>query len=75
MFLELAVSDVLVNPEKIDKVKDRYVVLFDEVPEGKDFHDMDNAIKLMTEKGWRCVDMVLLKSSTYVLVHALMEKV
>lgn len=74
MFHELTASDVLANHEKVDEVKDRYVVLFDEEPKGKDFHNMDNAVKLMMERSWRCIDMVLLKSSTSVLVHALMER-
>lgn len=60
MFEEITVSDVLSNSEKIDGLKSKYVIVFDEAEDSKGFQAMDDAIDMMVRKGWKCFDVIFL---------------
>lgn len=75
MFEEITVLDVLSNSEKIDGLKSKYIIVFDEAEDSKGFQAMDDAINLMVGKGWKCIDVIFLRGETKMMAHALMERV
>lgn len=75
MLEEIHVSEILLNSEKIDGFKSKYIIVFDEAEDSKGFQSMDNAIDLMVKKGWKCIDVIFLRGETKMMAHALMEHV
>ena len=75
MFEEITVSDVLSNSEKIDGLKSKYVIVFDEAEDSKGFQAMDDVIDMMVRKGWKCIDVIFLRGETKMMAHVLMEHV
>lgn len=73
VFEEVAVSEILSNSEKIDGLKGKYVILFDEAEESSGFQTMDNVIDLMVKRGWKCIDVIFLRGERKLMAHALME--
>jgi hypothetical protein len=70
------------NPEKIDEIQGKYLILHD-IGFGPTmtFNNMNKAINLMAEKGWRCINISVVSGGSRGLVpyptydmYALMER-
>lgn len=75
MFEEVTVSEIFSNPEKIDGLKGKYIIVFDQAVNSKGFQAMDEVLNMMVRKSWKCIDVIILRGETTTMVHALMEHV
>ena len=53
----LKASDILDEPEIIDDIEGKYQIIHDESNTGFKFDNLNNAVCLMAEKGWRCLSI------------------
>ncbi len=71
---------LLKNQEDIPKITKKYVILFDENRYGFTWNNMIQAINLMSEWGWRCINISTSPGSQAIITgrgfyhYALMEK-
>jgi len=52
----LDAKDIVKKPEVIDEIKGNYEIISDSTQTGT-LNNMNQAINLMSQKGWRCVGM------------------
>jgi hypothetical protein len=76
----LLATEVLANPSLVDKLIDKYVILFDQALVGLKFHNLNRAINVMAEKGWRCTSITSFNAAGQLFsqafyMYALMEKI
>jgi len=62
-------DDIVRSPEKVEEIKSKYCVLCDRTVTGGKFDNMNRAINIMAEKGWRCISMTTTGTSLYVLME------
>jgi len=72
-------SEVIRKPEIVDEIKGKYQILYDQALTKFKFDNMNKAICIMAEKGWKCISIStynlaggILSSAVY--MYALMEK-
>ena len=70
-------TDILRNPSDIQKITKKYVILNDQAGlRRKTFDNMIQAINLMSEHAWGCVNIsTMYVESGALLMYALMEKI
>ena len=72
-------TKILQNPDLIKDISEKYVILFDQsMGVSPKFNNLNKAINLMAEKGWRCVNVSALQSTagmTAAMMYALTEKI
>jgi hypothetical protein len=71
--------NIVSNPLLLDSLNDRYVVIFDQTLAEMKFDNLNKAINIMAEKGWKCVNITSFNASGQLLstafyMYALMEK-
>jgi hypothetical protein len=74
----LIASNILANPSLIDALSQKYVVVFDQALAGLKFDNLNRAINVMAEKGWRCVSLTSFNAAGQIFssafyMYALME--
>ena len=57
----------------IQKSSVKYVILFDSTT-GKDLNNMVKAINVMSQNGWRCINITSSGGGGRIVMYALMEK-
>lgn len=75
MFEEATVSEILLNPDRINELKCEYIIIYDQKKDIENFQEMDKALDIMVKKGWKCIDVILLRGENTILAHALMEHI
>lgn len=77
---EMISAPVIVgNPEVIDKIENKYQIIFDQALTYPKFDNLNQAINIMAQKGWKCVNITSLNvaagfKGTATFLYALMEK-
>ena len=69
----LAAPKVAGNPESIDSITSKYIILYNQSIHDIKFIDLSKAINKMAEKGWRCVNISAIQASSTIM-YALMER-
>ena len=74
-------SAILSDSSLLTDFKDRYLVIYDQALTGLKFDNLNMAINVMAEKGWRCISITSFNiggeavSSQGINMYALMEKI
>ena len=73
--------EIVRNPEIIDEIRGKYQILYDQTLANFQFDNLNKAICIMAEKGWKCVSITTFNFaaggiiSTANYMYALMEKI
>jgi hypothetical protein len=72
-------SKIVSNPEIVDEIIGKYQIIYDQALARFKFDNLNKAICIMAEKGWRCVNITSFNLSggpfsTATHMYALMEK-
>ena len=75
----LLASDIISNPDQLDELSGRYVLVADQTVKMKNvkFNDVQRAMNMMAERGWRCVNISSVfapVNSGVLCFYALMER-
>jgi len=77
----ISASAILSDSSIFKDVKDRYLVIYDPASKGLKFNNLNKAINVMAEKGWKCVSITNYNttgeagSAQGIHMYALMEKI
>jgi hypothetical protein len=69
---------LLKGEEKIDEIEGKYVIIYDQSMASSTHDNLNKAINLMADKGWRCVDICVVfnaKGGGAQYMYALMERI
>ena len=71
--------DIIRNPEIIDKIENKYQIIYDQALTSPKFDKLNQAINIMVEKGWKCVNITAMNlpgvfKGAATILYALMEK-
>ena len=73
-------SNILSDSSPLAEIKDKYLVIYDQALTGLKFDNLNRAINVMAEKGWRCVSGTSFNAAGQAIfgqaiyMYALMEK-
>jgi hypothetical protein len=72
-------SQIISNPAIIEEIQSRYLIIYDQTLVGVRFDNLNRAINVMAEKGWRCVSITSFNAAGQMLsqafyMYALMER-
>lgn len=69
----LFAPNIVSNPEIISEIDGKYQIIYDQSITDFKFDNLNEAICMMSEKGWRCVNITVFYDKFRVM-YALMEK-
>jgi len=71
--------DIIKNPQIIDKIENKYQIIYDQSIAHAKFDNLNHAINVMAQKGWKCVNITTMNiaggfKGVATFLYALMEK-
>ena len=71
--------DIIKKPEVIDKIETKYQIIYDQALTNVKFDKLNQAINIMAQKGWKCVNITSMNmpgvfKGAATILYALMEK-
>jgi hypothetical protein len=76
----LLAAKIVKNPESVDGIRGRYQIIWDQALAHLSFDNLDRAIKIMAEKGWKAISITSLSRPSALgggpamYMYALMER-
>ena len=77
----LRATTIVFNPSIVEEIKNRYQIICDQALFGVKFNNLNKAINIMAEKGWRCIGITSFNAAGQAIfpqqlyIYALMEKI
>ena len=71
--------DIVKNPQIVDKIESRYQIIYDQSLTKPRLDNINEAINIMAEKGWKCINILPMNmpavfKGAAIIIYALMEK-